>query len=106
MMPSGKTTRKTLEDERPFKVITESGTTYEFVDGRFFRIKEKGGYEYSLKPWQWFAFDENDPAIAYGMPGILQDAKRLSPTKGLRLMVYGKDDWRISTRIKSIKYER
>jgi hypothetical protein len=96
--------RKILENERPFKVVTESGTTYEFVDGRFFTIKEKGGYEYAIKPWVWFAFDENDPAVADGMPGILRGAERLPPNKGLRLMVYGKDDWRISTKIKKIKY--
>ena len=105
MMPSGKTIRKTLGNERSFKAVTRSGTTYTCIEGHFFKIKEKGGHEYAIKPWVWFAFDEKDPAVADGMPGILDNAEKLLPAKGLRLMVYGKDDWRISTRIVKLETE-
>jgi hypothetical protein len=88
------------------KITTKSGTTYTF-NGHFFRIKEKAsGYEWSIKPWQWFAFDENDPAVEGGLLTILDDAKRLEPAPGLRLLVYGKDEWRISTKITKVSKGR
>jgi hypothetical protein len=87
------------------KITTKNGTTYTF-NGHFFRIKEREGYEYAIKPWQWFAFEESDPAIEGGLSTILDDAKRLEPAHGLRLLVYGKDEWRISTRIKKVSTGR
>ena len=89
---------------KQIKFTTESGTTYTLVDDHHFRIKKgDSGYEWAIKPWQWFAFDENDPSVKGGIGAILDDAKRLDPIPGLRLMVYGKDEWRISTRIKTIE---
>jgi hypothetical protein len=81
----------------------ESGTVYTLVDDHHFRIKEKEGYTYAIKPWQWFAFDEKDPAVDGGVSNILENAEQLPPSPGLRLMVWGRDEWRISTRIKTIE---
>lgn len=84
---------------RQTKFTMESGTTYTLVNDHHFRIKEKGGYEYAIKPWQWFAFDQEDSAVSGGVMSILNNAKRLDPMPGLRLMVWGRDEWRISTKI-------
>jgi hypothetical protein len=81
----------------------ESGTTYTLVDDHHFKIREKGGYTYAIKPWVWFAFDEKDPAAKGGVSGLLENAEQLKPLPGLRLFVYGREEWRISTRIKTIK---
>jgi hypothetical protein len=81
----------------------DSGTVYTFVDDHHFKIKERGGYTYAIKPWVWFAFDENDPYVKDGISGILDGAKRLEPSPGLRLLVYGREEWRISTKIKTIE---
>lgn len=82
----------------------ESGTTYTLVNDHHFRIKKgDSGYEWAIKPWQWFAFDEKDPAAKDGVAEVLENAKRLDPDIGLRLMVWGKEEWRISTKIKKIE---
>ena len=85
------------------KFTMESGTVYTLIDEHYFRIKQLSGYEWSIKPWQWFAFDEEDPAVEDGVKGILDNAKRLEPAPGLRIIVWGKEQWRISTRIKTIE---
>ena len=81
----------------------ESGTVYTLVDDHHFKIREKGGYTYAIKPWVWFAFDEKDPATKGGVSGLLENAEQLAPSPGLRLFVYGREEWRISTKIKTIE---
>jgi hypothetical protein len=81
----------------------ESGTTYTLVDDHFFKITEEGGYTYAIKPWVWFAFDEKDPAIKGGISELLESGEQLAPAPGLRLFVYGREEWRISTKIKTIE---
>lgn len=85
-------------NEQPFKAETATGTVYEF-NGHVFTITLADGYKWALKPWQWFAFAENDPAGETGLLGLIDKAVRLEPAEGLHLLVYAKDEWRVSSRI-------
>ena len=81
----------------------ESGTVYTLVDDHHFRIKQSSGYEYAIKPWVWFAFDPEEVEKWDGLTKFMDTAERKEPTVGRRLLVFGKDEWRISTRIKTIE---
>lgn len=82
----------------------ESGTTYTLVDDHHFRIKKgDSGYEWAIKPWQWFAFDPEEASKWDGLHRFMDTVERKEPAVGRRLLVFGKDEWRISTRIKTIE---
>jgi len=90
-----------MEDETYLRMTMESGSVYTYEHG-IVVIDPVEGSKYAIKAWQCFAFDENDPA-AISIPELIDKAVRLDPAPGLRFFVYGKDEWRISTRIKEIE---
>lgn len=79
----------------------ESGTVYTLIDDHHFRIKSGDtGYEWAIKPWQWFAFDpEEIEKWDGGLAKFMDTVERKEPAVGRRILVFGKDEWRISTKI-------
>lgn len=79
----------------------ESGSVYTYDDG-FVTITPVDEPTYTIKAWQFFAFDPEEASKWNGLVEFMDTVERKEPAVGRIVLVYGKDSWRISTRIKEI----
>lgn len=82
----------------------ESGATYTYKDG-IVKIEPSGGGVYAVKAWTFFAFEPEEIEEWNGLLVFMDTAERKEPAVGRRVLIYGKDDWRISTKIVKLETE-
>ena len=93
-----------MEIKNYYKMYMESGAVYTYNDG-IVRIEPSDEPIYSIKAWQFFAFDPEEIEEWDGLTKFMDTVKKKEPAVGRRVLVYGKDDWRISTRIVKLETE-
>lgn len=87
-----------------YKMTMESGSVYTYNHG-IVRIEPSDGGVYSVKAWTFFAFEPEEVEKWDGLLVFMDTAERKEPAIGRRALVYGKDDWRISTKIVKLETE-
>jgi hypothetical protein len=93
-----------MEDSPYIKMTMESGSVYTYEHGIVVINPSDGLPKYAIKAWQFFAFEPEEVEKWDGLLVFMDTAERKEPALGRRVLVYGKDDWRISTKI--IKIEK
>jgi hypothetical protein len=88
-----------MEDSTYMRMTMESGSVYEYEHGIVVITPSEGGPKYAIKAWQFFAFDPEETFKWDGLIKFMDTAERKDPAVGRRVLVYGKDNWRISTKI-------
>jgi hypothetical protein len=91
-----------MEDSAYLKMTMESGSVYTYEHG-IVVIDPVEGSKYAIKAWEFFAFDPEEASKWDGLPKFMDTVERKEPAVGRRVLVFGKDEWRISTRIKTIE---
>jgi|AntAceMinimDraft_17_1070374.scaffolds.fasta_scaffold18582_3 hypothetical protein len=87
-----------MEDAPYLKMTMESGSVYTYEHG-IVVIDPVEGSKYAIKAWDFFAFDPEELDKWDGLAKFMDIAERKEPAVGRRVLVYGKDEWRISTKI-------
>lgn len=87
-----------MEDSSYLKMTMESGSVYEYEHG-IVVISPVEGSRYAIKAWDFFAFDPEETAKWGGLAKFMDTVERKEPAVGRRVLIYGKNDWRISTKI-------
>jgi hypothetical protein len=88
-----------MEDATYMKMTMESGSVYEYEHGIVVITPHNGLPKYAIKAWQFFAFEPEEVEKWDGLIAFMDTAERKEPAVGRRVLVYGKDEWRISTKI-------
>jgi hypothetical protein len=88
-----------MEDAPYMKMTMESGSVYEYERGIVVITPHNGMPKYAIKAWQFFAFEPEEVEKWDGLLPFMDTVERKEPAVGLRVLVYGKDEWRISTKI-------
>lgn len=88
-----------MKDMSYMKMTMESGSVYEYNNGVVIITPSEGGSPYAIKAWQFFAFDPEEVVKWDGLVRFMDSVERKNPAVGRRVLVYGKDNWRISTEI-------
>ena len=88
-----------MEDESYIKMTMESGSVYEYKHGIVVITPSDGLPKYAIKAWQFFAFEPEEVEKLDGLAKFIDTVERKDPAVGRRVLVYGKDEWRISTKI-------
>ena len=91
-----------MEDAIYIRMTMESGSVYTYDNGVVV-INPVEGFGYAIKAWDFFAFEPEDIEKWEGLNKFMDTVERKDPSVGRRVLVYGKDDWRISTRIVKIE---
>jgi len=87
-----------MEDAPYLRLTMESGSVYTYEHG-IVVIDPVKGSKYAIKAWYFFAFDPEELDNWDGFAKFIDTAERKEPEVGRRVLVYGKDEWRISTKI-------
>ena len=87
-----------------YKMTMESGAVYIYNDG-IVKIEPSEDAPYTIKAWQFFAFEPEEISKWDGLIKFMDTVERKDPAVGRRVLVYGKDDWRISTKIVKLETE-
>ena len=87
-----------MEDAPYLKMTMESGSVYTYEHG-IVVIDPVKGSKYAIKAWYFFAFDPEELDKWDGLAKFMDIAERKEPAVGRRVLVYGKDECRISTKI-------
>jgi hypothetical protein len=81
-----------------YTMTMESGAVYTVKDN-IVVIEPSHAPAYAIKAWQLFAFDPEEIEKWDDLPTFMATAERKEPAVGRRVLVYGKDGWRVSTNI-------
>ena len=90
-----------MEDAPYLKMTMESGSVYTYEHG-IVVIHSAQGSKYAIKAWEFFAFDPEEYDKWDGIFEFMDTVERKEPAVGRRVLVFGKDEWRLSTKIVSI----
>ena len=88
-----------MEDSTYLKMTMESGSVYEYKHGIVVITPSDGLPKYAIKAWQFFAFEPEEAEKWDGLSKFMDTVEKRDPAVGRRVLVYGKDEWRISTKI-------
>jgi len=83
---------------RQTRMTMESGAVYTVKDD-IVVIEPSHAPAYAIKAWQFFAFDPDEVEKWDDLATFMATAERKEPAVGRRVLVYGKEEWRISTKI-------
>ena len=87
-----------MEDASYIRMTMESGSVYTYDHG-IVVIDPVEGIKYAIKAWDFFAFEPEEVEKWQGLNKFMDTVERKEPAVGRRVLIYGKNDWRISTKI-------
>ena len=91
-----------MEDSLYLRMTMESGSVYTYEHG-IVVIDPVESSRYAIKAWDLFAFESEEIHNWDNLSKFITEVERKDIAVGRRLFVSGKDEWRISTIIKTIE---
>jgi hypothetical protein len=91
-----------MEDSPYIKMTMESGSVYTYEHG-IVVVDHYEGSRFAIRAWDFFAFEPEELENWNDLSKFVSEVERKKPDVGRRVFVSGKDEWRISTKIKEIE---